>query len=250
MHAIEKELTSATDFKPRKKYANRQEYLRAIINAVGKLEDEDFDNLTDEAAEWCNAAIEVMNTTKDGEIPDFDEAEASEDEPEEEAADDEADEPDDEAEDDGESEDDDEGDEPSEDDGDDEPEEEPKPKLMGKGVKHEKSPNRPNVRSKAAKAKIAATAPKPKTPANMDVVLDKWGCMEGSKNSQALAMFEKGATTAEVKKAIGGTYYNILKKCTEAGHKLEKEGAKITLIHKDDAGKPAAKKAPAKKGKK
>jgi hypothetical protein len=38
-----------------------------------------------------------------------------------------------------------------------------------------------------------------------------------------------------------GTYYNLLKKMVENGHRLEKEGSFITLIHKD-AGK-ATKKA-------
>ncbi len=262
MNVVEKELLAAAEFKPRKKYTNRQEYLRAVVNAISKLDDDDFEALSDDAAEWCNSAIEVLNTTKNGDIPDFDEVQASEDdtpEDEPETEDDEQaeDEPEDEDADDEEEGDpeDDEGeadDEPSEDDEpEDEPEEELAPKK-GKSKAEQIAPRKgKSVRSKEGKAAIAAT--KPKTPANMDVELDKWGCMKGSKNSQALAMFEAGATTAEVKAKVGGTYYNILKKAVERGHRLEKEGAMLKLTHADDIGK-AKPKAPAKpaakKGKK
>ena len=54
-------------------------------------------------------------------------------------------------------------------------------------------------------------------------------------------MFEKGATSREVKEKLGGTYYNILGKMQENGHRLIKEGSLFTLTHKDDLNK--AKKA-------
>jgi hypothetical protein len=44
------------------------------MNSVAKLSDDDFDNLSDEAATWANAAIDVINAKK-GDIPDFDEVE-------------------------------------------------------------------------------------------------------------------------------------------------------------------------------
>lgn len=268
MNVIEKEIIAASEFKPRKKYGNRQEYLRAVINAVSKLDDDAFDALSDEAAEWCNNAIEVINTTKNGELPDFDEVEVSasgddlsdeagdesddpdDEEVDEDVGDDEEDEPEDEdsPDDDGEDEDpDDEADEVE----DEESEAEPKPVKKKSKAEQIAPRNGKSVRSKEGKAKIAAL--KPKTPAHMDVALDKWECMAGSQNSKALAMFEKGATTSEVRKAVGGTYYNILKKMVERGHTLEKEGALMKLTHMDDAGKSkskAAAKASTKKGKK
>ena len=71
--------------------------------------------------------------------------------------------------------------------------------------------------------------------------------MEGSKNSQALKFFERGATAAEVKQKMGGTYYNILGRCVAQGHKMEKEGHIIKLTHKNDLGKKSTKAAVKKK---
>src|SRR5258705_10402245 len=72
MHDIERELIEATGYKARQKYANRQDYLKSILNAVAKLTDDDFDALTDETAVWVNAAVEAHNS-KNQEIDDFDE---------------------------------------------------------------------------------------------------------------------------------------------------------------------------------
>ena len=72
MHDIERELIEATGYKARQKYANRQDYLKSILNAVAKLTDDDFDSLTDETALWVNAAVEAHNS-KNEEIVDFDE---------------------------------------------------------------------------------------------------------------------------------------------------------------------------------
>lgn len=236
MHAIERELIKVTGYKLQRPFANRQDYLGSILNAVMKLTDSDFDDLSDEAASWANAAVEAKNS-KDEELPDFDEA----------PVDDEAEEAEETSEDDSETDDDDEGDadhdpetgeviEPDDEEGDAEPDEEtPEPK---------KSYRKPPKEKKAEKVKPSAKPATKKPPAEEDVVLDKWGCMEGSKNSQALAMFEKGATTKEVKDKIGGTYYNILGKAVQNGHKMEKDGALIKLTHKDDLGgkKPVKKK--------
>ncbi len=260
VHVVERELLKATSFKPRKKYDDRQDYLSSVLNAVMKLTDEDFDNLSDDAATWANSAVEAHNA-KD-EIPDFDEVEAS--------ADDEAEDDEVEAEDDGdgdnaddaaddESDSDDDSDDPDEDDEaeeDDEPEDEDE-------AEEDEADEEPDEAPARSKKKQAGKAPKadkarPKAPAKTpsvkrrspnadDVVLDKWGCMEGSKNAQALAMFEKGATAKEVKDKLGGTYYNILKRVVADGHKMEKDGAVIKITHKDDAGKKAAPKAGKKK---
>lgn len=243
MHTVERELISATDYKTRKKFDNRQDYLQSILNSVIKLGDEDFDNLTDEAAAWANAAIEAFNSKN--EIPDFDEVdEADEGETSDEVIDPETGEV---------TEDDDEADEadPDEETDDEEtsdmgetepdPEDEEAEEVVAK-------PKKAAGREKAVKVPPPEKTAKKPRPAQFDsdATLDKWGCIEGSKNSKALAMFEKGATTSEVKKAIGGTYYNILAKCVENGHKMHKEGSLITIVHKSDAGKKSAPKAPPK----
>lgn len=287
-HPIESELIEATGYKLRTKFSDRQDYLGSILNAVMKLADDDFDNLSDDAAGWANAAVNAKNNKDD--IPDFDEVEETDADEPEDGDDDTSEEADDESEDDGDSDaasddsdadDDDDSDEGSDPAPDDEDEDDPddededddptddNPEDDGDDEDDEPAPakkSKPKPPSKPVKK--AAEKPVKKTPKrtphgkNDDVVLDRWGCMEGSKNSQALALFAKGATSKEVKEKLGGTYYNILKKMEQDGHTLEKEGAVITLIHKDDKGKkaaskPAAKatakkpeKAPAKKGKK
>lgn len=241
MHTIERELIKVTAFKARK-FSDRQDYLKSILNAVSKLTDDDFNNLTDATAGWANAAVEAHNI-KGRDLPDFDEVipededseaeetaeaeddaegvtedpddEATEDEPDEEASEDEL---------------------PQDQEADEEPEPEEKPK------RNKKKP----PAAKKAEASTTGTAVRKSTSklnrgSDEDVVFDKWGAMEGSKNSQALAMFEQGATTKEVKDELGGTYYNILKKMVQNGHKLNKEGAVITLVHAD-SNKPAPKK--------
>lgn len=265
MHAIERELIKVTGYKARTKFSDRQDYLSSILNAVSKLDDDDFDNLSDEAAEWANAAVEAKNS-KESEIPDFDEVGAAAEETSEGASDDDADsEADEEGEDGG---DDDEADDASDDDtdpddddddseadeaddeeddssddnpesDDDEDEDEPEEKPVKKPVskKAAKPDPAPKLKPPPKPKPKAPKVHKPR-PVEEDVVLDKWGCMEGSKNSQALSLFEKGATAKEVKDKLGGTYYNIMKKMVADGHTIEKDGAVITIIHKD-AKKPA-----------
>lgn len=267
MHAIERELIKVTGYKARTKFDDRQDYLSSILNAVSKLDDDDFDNLSDEAAEWANAAVEAKNS-KNSELPDFDEVGAAAEEASDDDADSEADEEaddsgdgdeaDDASDDDTDSDDDDddseadeaddEEDDPSDDNpesDDDEDEDEPEEKPAKKAVPKKAAKPDPAPKLKPP-PKPRKEKPKERKPhhTDEDVVLDKWGCMEGSKNSQALNLFEKGATAAEVKEKLGGTYYNIMKKMVADGHTIEKEGAVIKIIHKD-AKKPvkAVKKA-------
>lgn len=244
MHSIELELHKACDFKPRKKYNDRQEYLRAILVAANKLSDDDFDNLSDDAAGWVDACIKVHNAHKNEDLPDFDEvgdaedSEADDSEPEADADEGDAEESDeDESEGEDEPEDMDDETDPSEDDEEGDPEEdEPapvKPIKKAKAAAPKKPVKLPELKnvSAAAKKKLKNLPEE-----EGDVVLDKWGCMEGSKNSLALNMFERGATAKEVKVELGGTYYNILSKMVQRGHKLEKEGHLIKLTHKDEFG--------------
>jgi hypothetical protein len=254
MHDIEKELIKITGYKARKKFANRQEYLRSILNDVSKLDNDQFDELTDEAAVWTNKAVEALNARPEEEIPDFDEIEAVDDSEDDNDQDHDDPEVEEDSETEGEADDDPDEEDADEDDAeaqdedeevvtdDSDEEDEPAPKKAKNKV--------PPKKSTLKKIKQSHKRAPRTSPNDPDVVLDKWGCMEGSKNARALAMFEKGATTREVKDAIGGTYYNILKKAEQQGHRLEKDGSIIKLTHRDDLAKKAPAKVPAKKAKK
>lgn len=261
MHDTEREIIKITKYVVKRKFADRQDYLKSLFTAVQKLTDDDFDDLTDGAAIWANACVEAHNSQRDGDLPDFDEVgdegededsvdeapddEEADDEPE----DDEADPEDDEVVDDIGDDDADPDEEVGEPDSEDaeEPPEDDEPVEVKKPAGRNTKASKPDKKVVEPKVKVK-TEPKIKQkPVNLeeDVVLDKWGCMEGSKNSQALGLFEKGATAREIKDAIGGTYYNILRKMVEQGHKLEKNGAviKITHLMEKAAKVPAAKKA-------
>lgn len=234
MHEIERELIEVSKIKLRKKYDNRQDYLGSILESANKIDDDAFNGLTDEATDWYNRAVQAYNGKKD--LPDFDE-EGEGDETEEEAVEEaskdaEPDEDQEEAESEEDDEPEDDEDEAVEDSGDGPESVEASPAKEVKANK--KAPAKAPPREKPAKA-TKSPAAKTKSSKNVeeDVVLDKWNCMPGSKNAQAIAMFEKGATAAEVKEEIGGTYYNLLKKLEQAGHTLEKSGHIITLTHRD-----------------
>lgn len=263
--ALEQEIIEATGFKM-KRFANRQDYLAAIARAMEKMPGDAYDNLSDEASDWYEAAATAVNGNDD--IPDFpadDESDAEEDTAaDDEVADDDeedADEADDEA--DEASEDaDDEGEEPEADEeGDEEVEPEPKPaakkpvKTKGKEPKAAKSNGkeakepedkgpRPEVIQKMRAKKQAAEAKKgkqrdlPKTRYDdLSGVKNRYGYYEGTKVDEACKMFEKGATMAEVKDVLGDVYYNLLRKARADGHSVEKNDAgKFVLRHKDAVG--------------
>lgn len=254
MHPIEQELREAAAYKVERKFNNRQDFLKSILNAVYKISEEDFDQLTDNAADWFNAAVKAVNGQDD--IPDFDdEVESEEDEPdaeESEGADPETGEI---LEDTGTySDDDGTDDDPTEDE--DEPSAEPEQPAPSKAKKVKKEPVRrfnkagkriPNKQPRPPKTVEVQHKPDPYqppkrgklTPGHQDVEVDKWGCMVGSKNSRALEMFEAGSSAAEVKAELKGTYYNILKKLVQNGHKLERTGNILKITHKDDLNKAA-----------
>lgn len=240
MHEIERELIKVTGYKPKRKFSDREDYLKSLLNDVMKLSDDDFDNLSDDAATWANAAVDAHNS-KHGTIPDFDQAiEEVDAASEADQTDDEATDTEEVTEDEDASDNEDETSEETPEVDEPEDEDEPASKPAKKKVV---SKAKEKTTSKVPPKKEIATPKKTRSSDDEDVVLDKWGCMEGSKNAQALAMFERGATTKEVKDEIGGTYYNILKKAELNGHKLEKDGAIIKLTHKN------ANKAPVKKKK-
>ena len=247
MHETERELITASGFKPRKRYADRQEYLKSLFLACVKIPNEDFDGLTDEAADWIDGCVRLHNAGSKDELPDFDD----EEENEEDTASDEA-------------EGNDPNEEPSVDDGQDDEDEddtlddevedsEETVQHANNGSAKEQTLHEiddaienETPKKKAMKPAKAKLKPSKKEvfPVERTIELDKWGCLVDSKNHEALALFEKGASAREVTEAIGGTYYNVLKRIARDGHTVEKKDHIITIIHKD------AKKVVAKKGKK
>lgn len=268
--AIEQEIIEATKFKM-KRFANRQDYLAAIARAMEKMPGDDYDNLSDDATDWYEEAAKAVNSNDD--IPDFPEEDESEtDDAADEADDDEAEEAaDDEADDEADEGDDTEEAEDSEDDeesSDEETEPEPKAKkpvktAKGKGKKKEPAPEAepegpkgttPAIIAKMKAKKDAAEAKHarkqgskrnlPKTRYD-DLTGEKnrYGYIKGTKVDDFCTMIEKGASMAEVKAALGDTYYNTIKKLREEGHSVEKNDAgKFILKHKDDAAGKKAKK--------
>jgi len=230
MHDIERELIKVTDYKVQRKFADRQDYLKSLFNAAQKLSDDAFDNLSDEAAKWLNDCVTAYNTSRKADLPDFDEVQDdglgdSDEETSETEVDDDIEG----------AEGDEEGDE--EDDGGSEPViDEPAPRKKAVKAKAKaKKEKEPKLDVPKPVKKEKRIKDDPPAEYAEDAVLDKWGCLVGSKNALALALFEKGATTREVKEKLGGTYYNILGKMEQRGHRLEKEGSGfIKLTHKDD----------------
>jgi len=74
--SVEEELIEASDFKPRRNYSNRQDYLAALARAVDQLGDPELDALSREAGEWFYAAAEAINAKTD--IPDFEDEPSAE----------------------------------------------------------------------------------------------------------------------------------------------------------------------------
>lgn len=242
--AIEKELIEASGFEPRRNYAERQDYLAALARAVQDMDEDDFDKVSNEAADWYNAAVDAINDKSN--IPDFDDAEKAAEPETAEPADAEVEE----------------GTEvEAEEEADAEVEEEAEPEEKAPRSRRGKAPDKPASKGKAeTKGKAALkdknapkAEPEPRQPAKKaeatttkraapvaGLRLDKWDIAEGTKNSQAAAMLEKGAKMADVNKEVGGTYYNLLKRLVKQGHKLLKEpNGELRLVHKDEYGKKA-----------
>ena len=91
-------------------------------------------------------------------------------------------------------------------------------------------------KKKAKKVKVAKApkAPRVKKEAKPKAGVDDFGLRKGSKNSQAAAMFARasGSTMAKVKEALGDTFYALLGKLEDAGHKVKKDGKTIFLTAK------------------
>jgi hypothetical protein len=256
--AIEQELIKATKFKtPKGGYKHRQDEIAALAKAAVRLSDDDFDELTNGAADWVNSAIKAINDKAD--IRDFvaddeepeddadigDEDQEADEEP---ADDDEAGEAD--AEDNEEATD--EADE-AEDDVDHEAEEAEQAKQAIAG--HRKIDVAKKVGKAAREAQANKTGKsKPKKPTKEELAAvktrydnltgekDRYGVIIGTKTHDAVLMYEKGATSKQIQEALGegptkagGRFYNILRKLNEEGHLVERfRDGTFKLIHKDD----------------
>ena len=208
MSAIEKELLSVTKIKP-EKYDERQDMLAAIIryaaldaNNKSKISDSDYDNLSDESVAWIETGAKALDKKKT--IPDFPDKESDNEHTEGEGTSEELDE---EA-------------QPTH--------SQPKDAVEAddEGTEGEQGQSTDSGTQKVKRQKTrydGITGEK-----------DKYGIIVGTKSAEAIKMFEKGRTMAQVTEAIEGTYYNLLRKLVKEGHLLEKlEGSVLKLTHKD-----------------
>lgn len=71
MSKIQQELMEACEISERKiKDLDRQAILKLILAGTNEMSDKEFDKLSDEAADWCNAAADAINA-KAKELPEF-----------------------------------------------------------------------------------------------------------------------------------------------------------------------------------
>jgi hypothetical protein len=196
--SVEKELLKASGFKPRREYDDRQDYLAALARAVDNMSKDDFDELTNEAADWFNDAAQALNDKTD--ISDFEKIE------------------------------------------DEEPEktgsvevEETASELEEETEKTEDKKLKTVPMGRAPRPKKLPYPPIKEHIAPHEVEFDRFGVAIGTKNASAIAMLEKGCRMTDVTESMGGTYYNVLRKLVQQGHKLEKFGdSTLKLTHKDD----------------
>lgn len=217
---IETEITEATEFKlPKGGYSNRQDHLAALVRAANKMTDTEFDDLSDEAANWLSTAVKALNAK--AEIDDFegpDDEEDEEPEETEEAEDEEAVE-EAEAEEDNEAE---------------EAKEEAKPKKEAR-----KAP------AKTSAKKDDKPPKKKEDLSRYDKLTDernRYGIIKGTKTDDAIKMYEKGATSAQIVEKLGSRFYNILKTLEQKGHRVERSQSGVfKLTHADDLPKKGKK---------
>ena len=224
---IEQELIEATHFTPEKKYRKRQDYLGALLRAVCEdLTDEDFDKLSEEAADWTNDAVAAHK--QDEPLPDFVNGEDHEPhsiEAEEASVADAA---------------------QHETDEDDE-------KGLG-STKHEtqekekyegpnylpKKPKKGRPKGSTNKAKVAKEAKEPKVkkktgPKREARGLNPWGVANGTKSDHVCRMLaqEGGTTMRDISEYAGAPMYNLIGRLARHGHKIIKNGLNLKMYHKD-----------------
>lgn len=244
---VEMELIQATKFRmPKGGYPERQDYLAALAKATKGMTDADYDELTDPAAEWVKATIDSIRAGT--EIEDFEDAVVEESEDTDEtSADEDPDDGDDEAAgaDDGDST----ADDPEADavaESDNEAEEAAQEARSAKPKQRSGNKGNAVATSKAKSGgKAAPSAPEAKAPSkkkkevsrydSVTGAKDRYGCIVGTKTADAVAMYEEGATSAQIGKKLGGRFYNILRALEEKGHQVERlPGGVFRLTHVED----------------
>jgi len=219
---IEQELIDAAQFVPEKKYRKRQDYLGALLRAVSdNVNDEDYNKLSDEATDWCEAAIEAYRAKQSGhttkEIPDFPNGEDHEHKH-------------------------DLGSDGSE------PDQEESQEASGSsasGTEHEleqettkekKKRGRPPGKGKG-KTKVAKAAKEPKEKKGRQPSRgsNKWGVANSTKSDMVCRMLaqEGGTTMKDIIQATGHAHYNLVNRLSRHGHTIVKDGLNLKLIAKE-----------------
>ena len=210
--ATELEIVKATKVKE-KSYKQRQDFLAALVRAIDKLGQDDWDNLSDEAVAWHTAAVGQMDKKRT--IEDFEPPEPVEEEDAE----------------------------PAVDSTDDVVLVEPpcevssEPEAVADEVPEpeEEVEEKPAKKRKAKKEKLDKKII-PERYIGLTGEKDKFGITIGTKTYDAVKMYERpdGATLRQVEEAIGGRHYNILGKLAKEGHKVEKlPGGVWRVTHRD-----------------
>lgn len=220
MSEIEVEIVKATKVKEAS-FKARQDYLAALVRGIDKLDNDKWDNLSDEAVAWHAAAVAQMD--KKRQIEDFanaefeettnDDATGSEDvdrsvQTESESSTDSAVEI-----------------KPLEGEEQTEEVEEKKPPKQPKAKKVKGQPS-PDVKPGDVERYGKITGEK-----------DRFGITVGTKTHDAVKMYATpdGATLKQTGDKLGGRHYNILAKLAKDGHKVEKlPGGVWRVSHKDD----------------
>lgn len=217
---IEDELLEATNFKmPKGGFDDPQDYFASLAKATKTLSDDEYQGLTDGAANWISAAAEaIKGKTKIKDFPDLepsdedDDVSADEGSEDGDAADNEAAE-----------------------------------------AEADLSEDEANGSPKASKAKKAKT-PKAKKPplltreeikakqkevserySKVTGDKDRYGILKGTKTHDAILLYEKGITSGQLREKLDGRFYNILTILEQKGHRVEKlPGGIFKLTHADD----------------
>jgi hypothetical protein len=242
---LEKELIKATGFKPPKGgYKDRQDELAALARLGSKLPDDDFDDLSDEAGNWVNAAVKAIvakGTIKDftddtGTAPEDDAEEARDATPDEDGEQQEPEDGDSSGKDDTEADAQAEADAEANNEADEADQEVIKPH---KRRKHDtKRPKVDPAKIKRQEVRLArgkALEGMATRYDHLDGSIDRYGVLIGTKTHDAVLLYEKGTTSKELLEKAGGRFYNILRRLSENGHLVERspEGV-FTLTHKDE----------------
>jgi hypothetical protein len=253
---IEKELTKASGFKPPKGgHDDRQDHLAALARLANKMTDEQFDELSDEAANWVSAAIKALNAKT--EIEEFEDEDTDQDQEPDEAGDDET-----AASGDDESTGADDGDGSEDAAGSDEADAEAEEAAQDKKARGTKPVKGKGTGATGKKQQAAAPDSKktkeeaPVKKGNLNTKRttardytktvsgekDRYGLYIGTKTHDAVMMYEKGCTTAQLRDKLDGRFYNILKVLEGKGHRVERfPGGKFQITHKDDISKKGKK---------